>query len=83
MNRWKLVFDGEGITLLIAEDVNLLWRILPADNSVILGDNPARHCYVLTLYTPTLQNGQTHSNNSSVVADEMFECVWPFCEIGT
>ena len=75
VNRWKLAFDGEGITLLIAEDVNLLWRILP-------GDNPAGHCYVLILYTPTLQNGQTHSNNSSVVADEMFECVWPFCGIG-
>ena len=36
----------------------------------------------LTLSAPTLQNGQTHSNNSSAVADELFECVWPFCEIG-
>ena len=25
--------------------------------------------------SPTLQNGQTHSNNSSVVAYELFECV--------
>ena len=25
------------------------------------------------------QNGQTHSKNSSVVADELFKCVWPFC----
>ena len=31
---------------------------------------------------PTLQNGQTHSNNSSGVADKLFECVWPFCGIG-
>ena len=31
---------------------------------------------------PTLQNGQTHSNNSSAVADRLFECVWPFCGIG-
>ena len=38
---------------------------------------------------PILQNGQTHSNNSSAVADELssavanglFECVWLFCEI--
>ena len=27
---------------------------------------------------PTSQNGQTHSNNSSAVGDELFECVWPF-----
>ena len=25
------------------------------------------------------QNGQTHSNNSWAVADELFECVSPFC----
>ena len=25
------------------------------------------------------QNGQTHSKNSSVVAHELFKCVWPFC----
>ena len=24
------------------------------------------------------QNGQTHSNNFSAVADKLFECVWPF-----
>ena len=29
-----------------------------------------------------LQNDQTHSNNSSAVAGELFECVWPFCGIG-
>ena len=31
---------------------------------------------------PTPQNGQTHSNNSSAFADEMFECVLPFCVAG-
>ena len=31
---------------------------------------------------PTAQNGQTHSSNLSVVADELFEFVWPFCEDG-
>ena len=36
----------------------------------------------LTLYAPISQNGQTHSNNWSAVADELFECVWPFCEAG-
>ena len=36
----------------------------------------------LTLYVPIPQNGQTHSNNSSVLADELFECVWPFCGVG-
>ena len=34
---------------------------------------------VLTYYAPTLQNGQTHSNNSSAKVDELFECVWLFC----
>ena len=29
----------------------------------------------INLSAPTLQNGQTHSNNSSAVADELFECV--------
>ena len=37
---------------------------------------------VLTLSAPNLQNGQTHPNNSPAVADELFECVWPFCGIG-
>ena len=32
---------------------------------------------------PTPQNGQTHSNNSSALADKLFECVWPFCGVGT
>ena len=28
---------------------------------------------------PTPQNGQTPSYNLSATADELFECVWPFC----
>ena len=28
----------------------------------------------LTLYSPTPQKGQTHSNNSSAIANELFEC---------
>ena len=35
----------------------------------------------LTLSVPTTQNGQTHSNNSLATADELFECVWPFCGV--
>ena len=27
-------------------------------------------------------NGQTYSNNSLAIADELFECDWPFCEVG-
>ena len=36
----------------------------------------------LTLKAQTPQNGQTHSNNLSVTAEELFECVWPFYEVG-
>ena len=35
----------------------------------------------LTLLAPTSRGGQTYSNNSSDVTDEMFECVWPFCGV--
>ena len=35
-----------------------------------------------TLYAPNPQNGQAHSNNSSVTGDELFECIRPFCGIG-
>ena len=37
--------------------------------------------FMLTLYTPIPQNGQTQWNNSSATADELFECVWPFSGI--
>ena len=29
------------------------------------------------------QNGQTYSNNSLATAGELFECVWPFCGVGS
>ena len=35
-----------------------------------------------TFYALTPKNGQTHSNNSSAVTDELSECVWPFCGFG-
>ena len=31
---------------------------------------------------PTPNNGETHSDNSSATADELFDCVWPFCGVG-
>ena len=38
--------------------------------------------HLLTLLTPTPENGQTDSNNSSAFADELSECVWPFSRAG-
>ena len=38
--------------------------------------------WLLTHQAPTPQNGQTHSNNSSATADDLFECIWPFCMVG-
>ena len=35
----------------------------------------ASYMQVLTLKAPTPQNSQTHSNNSSATADELFDCV--------
>ena len=37
----------------------------------------------LTLKAPIPQNGQTHSNNLSAKADELLECAWLFCGVGT
>ena len=37
----------------------------------------------LTLKAPVPRNGQTHSNNSLTTAGELFECVRPFCKVGT
>ena len=37
----------------------------------------------LILSAPTPQNGQTHLNNSSPKANQLFQCVWPFCGVGT
>ena len=37
---------------------------------------------LLTLLGPTTQNGQTRSNNSLDIANELFEYVQPFCGVG-
>ena len=44
--------------------------------------NPCFYSF-LTVYKPSQQNGQTHSNNSLAFADELFDCVWPFCGVGS
>ena len=31
---------------------------------------------------PAPKNGQTHSKDSSAIADELFDYAWPFCEVG-
>ena len=36
----------------------------------------------LTFEAATPQNGQTDWNNSSAIANELFEYVWPFCGVG-
>ena len=36
----------------------------------------------LTLQAVTPQTGQTYSNDLSATAYELFECAWPFCEVG-
>ena len=38
---------------------------------------------ILTLSVWTQQNGKKHPNNSSAKVDELFECVWPFCGVGS
>ena len=40
-----------------------------------------REDFGLTFKAPATQNGQTHSNNSSATADELFQCVWLFCGV--
>ena len=45
--------------------------------------NQNNYSHSVTLKAPTQQNGQTHLNDSLATADELFECVWPFCGVGT
>ena len=55
-----------------------------SDSHKFANDNTIAAMYnILTLKVPTQQNGQTHSNNSSAIADEWFECVCPFRGVGT
>ena len=37
---------------------------------------------IIYLLNANPQNGQTHSNNSSAVAEEFFGCVWLFYRVG-
>ena len=37
----------------------------------------------LTLEAPDPHGGQIHSNNLLAAANELFECVQPFCGVGT
>ena len=41
-----------------------------------------KNILLLSLYVPTPQNGQTRSNHSLAIADELFKYVWPFCGVG-
>ena len=49
---------------------------------LVLISNHVRIEGIPTPLAPTTQNGQASSNNSSAFADELFECVWPFCGVG-
>ena len=64
----------------------LLWIHTSADNwSINIGDGSNISLKIiqsLTLQVSVPQNGQTHSNNLSEKANELFECVWPFCGVG-
>ena len=37
---------------------------------------------MINLFGLTAWNGETHSNNTSAVADKLLECVWPFFGVG-
>ena len=62
-----------------------VWQGLPVQARIYLKSLEVESILLdgLTLYVPTPQNGQTHSNNLSAFADALFECVWPFCGVGT
>ena len=60
---------------------NIIWRKKVIQNDYKHGIY-ASLVFLLTLQVPTPQNDQAHSNNSSTTANEIFECVWPFCGVG-
>ena len=67
---WKMnviVAVKQYITKMI-DDVGEGMKVLLMDKDTV------RQHYQLVL-APTPKNGMTHSNNSPVVADELFECV--------
>ena len=58
-----------------------LWLYLKKNtNEGVILQNFSDHFFNPSSANP--QNGQTHSNNLSVTADELIECVWQFCEVG-
>ena len=54
-------------------EAGVSWHIDCYDNVIMKGS------IALNLSAQTPQNGQTHSSNSSVPANELFKCVGPFC----
>ena len=59
----------------------VLWRGWCSHNSKECSHKFSSDVFLLTLSEPTSQNGQTHSNISSVKAADFVECVWPFCGV--
>ena len=85
---WKtyvFVFDKDFFYDCCLAKNSSLWSI-PNFNHLTIKENFEEetcwgHSY-LTLQVPIPQNGQTYSNNRLQFANELFECVWSFCEIG-
>ena len=68
LTSWKITFEKK----------KSVFYILPLNLKKLV------KIYFLTLEAPSPQNGQKHSQNSSAsFADELLECVWPFCGVGT
>ena len=57
------------------ETSGMKWVRLFKHVSLSATANQLHQNFVLFLSAPTPQNDQTHSNNSSAIADELFECV--------
>ena len=62
---------------LLCSALNLMLKnnLLHYEDGVSRGSACYIHGQKIPLSAPTLQNGQTHSNNSSALDDEWFECV--------
>ena len=53
----------------------LITVLFPSRGQISLGGSYIVNISTQTFKAPTLQNGQTHSNNLPAVGDELFECV--------
>ena len=62
---------------LLSSALNLMLRnnLLHREDGVSRGSVCYIHGQKIPLSVSTLQNGQTHSNNSSALADKWFECL--------